>query len=418
MDRFAVFVDAGYLFAASKSYFIEHIQEDAADVRLDFQQFISVITDLSETLTGKQILRIYWYDASQDGLPTRTHEALAFMDHIKLRLGMFNGAGQQKGVDTMIVADLLTLARNRAISDAVLLSGDVDLLVGVLQAQELGVRVHLVGLEGHSQRNQSARLKWDCDTTRNLSDEDIRAFTSPLIRRQDLSSRIAASYAAAAADVPVIPVGEVDWPQVAAQITEIFTPPERARIGSLTKYAHWGARLHGKMLGICKSIIGRETLHDEQQLLREMVWKRCREAPLHPLPSIEEIANIYNAPISTDDPAPTSTTADNAPRASGLPVAALPTPPSLRERERPAASRRIPKQVVVLDAPPIRVPGNHSDEDSAAQEEERLAQERDAPQAEPQAQAAKHSAPLDAPTQDAPTETQADAQELPPRDDT
>ena len=58
-----------------------------------------------------------------------------------------NSVGEQKGVDSLIVTDMINLARNRAISDAVFVSGDEDLRVGVQQAQEFGVRVHLVGIK-------------------------------------------------------------------------------------------------------------------------------------------------------------------------------------------------------------------------------------------------------------------------------
>ena len=65
--------------------------------------------------------------------------------------------GQQKGVDSLIIMDLIELARNHAISEAVLLSGDEDLRVGVQLAQSFGVRVHLLGVEP-TRGNQSYLL--------------------------------------------------------------------------------------------------------------------------------------------------------------------------------------------------------------------------------------------------------------------
>ena len=70
---------------------------------------------------------------------------------MKLRLGQLNSEGQQKGVDSLIVTDLIELARNKAISDAVVLTGDEDIRVGVQIAQSLGVRVHLLGIGGAQQ---------------------------------------------------------------------------------------------------------------------------------------------------------------------------------------------------------------------------------------------------------------------------
>jgi hypothetical protein len=89
------------------------------------------------------------------------------MDHVKLRLGLLNSVGQQKGVDSLIVTDLIDLARNRAISDAVLLSGDEDVRVGVQVAQSLGVRIHLLGI-APSRSSQSKQLRQEADTCAEL----------------------------------------------------------------------------------------------------------------------------------------------------------------------------------------------------------------------------------------------------------
>ena len=74
---------------------------------------------------GCRLLRIYWYDGSAAGRLSTDQSALAFTDDIKLRLGQIS-AGQQKDVDSLIVTDLIELARNQAISDALLVSGDED----------------------------------------------------------------------------------------------------------------------------------------------------------------------------------------------------------------------------------------------------------------------------------------------------
>ena len=96
---------------------------------------------------GASLLRIYWYDGALGyGGPTLDQEAIANSDNVKLRLGFINGQGQQKGVDSLIVTDLINLARNHAISDAILLSGDEDVRIGVEIAQGFGVRVHVLGI--------------------------------------------------------------------------------------------------------------------------------------------------------------------------------------------------------------------------------------------------------------------------------
>ena len=73
-------------------------------------------------------------------------------------------SANEKAWNSLIVTDMIALARNRAISDAVLVSGDEDLRVGVQQAQEFGVRVYLVGIKP-SRGNQSLFLLQEADTT-------------------------------------------------------------------------------------------------------------------------------------------------------------------------------------------------------------------------------------------------------------
>ena len=75
-------------------------------------------------------------------------------------------------MDSLIVTDLVELARNRAISDAVLVSGDEDVRIGVQIAQSFGVRVHLIGIEPR-RNNQSRALMQESDTATEWSKSTI-----------------------------------------------------------------------------------------------------------------------------------------------------------------------------------------------------------------------------------------------------
>ena len=119
-------------------------------------------------------MRIYWYDGLLGARPSIEQDELARTDNVKVRLGTVT-AGQQKGVDSLIVTDLIELARNHAITDAVLLSGDEDLRIGVQIAQSFGVRVHLVGIEP-SRGNQSNLLRQEADTSGEWSRNDVKEF--------------------------------------------------------------------------------------------------------------------------------------------------------------------------------------------------------------------------------------------------
>jgi hypothetical protein len=173
MERVAVFVDAGYLFAQG-SIVLAGRKLARGEIRLDPEKVVETLASFAERVSGAGLLRVYWYDGTSSG-PSPQHITLAFLANVKLRLGFVNSVGEQKGVDSLIVTDMITLARNHAISDAVLLSGDEDLRVGVQQAQEFGVRVHLLGIEP-SRGSQSVFLLQEADSTHEWSAADLAPF--------------------------------------------------------------------------------------------------------------------------------------------------------------------------------------------------------------------------------------------------
>lgn len=97
------------------------------------------------------------------------------MADIKVRLGFVDTQGQQKGVDSLIVTDMITLARNRAMAECILLSGDEDLRVGVQQAQEYGVRVHVLGIRP-ARGSQSLFLLQEAAATHEWEASDLGSF--------------------------------------------------------------------------------------------------------------------------------------------------------------------------------------------------------------------------------------------------
>ena len=176
--RTAVFVDAGYLYSAG-SKFLSGNALPRSSVRLDLDAALKALRDAVEASSpSASLLRIYWYDGMPRTGPTAEQQALADADDVKLRLGVIAYTGRQKGVDSLIVTDLIELARNQAISDAVLLSGDEDVRIGVQIAQTYGVRVHLLGIQpsGDNQGNQSRLLRQESDTSTEWHQSDIEAF--------------------------------------------------------------------------------------------------------------------------------------------------------------------------------------------------------------------------------------------------
>lgn len=176
MQRTAVFVDAGSLFAQG-SVLLTGTRQGREFLTLDISAVVAALSDVAKRQAGLPLLRIYWYDAMRLGRPTPEQMALADAPDIKIRLGQVNAAGEQKGVDALIVTDLAELARNRAMADAILVSGDEDVRVGVLLAQEFGVRVHLIGIHP-ARSNQGRSLMQEADTTTEWDDTIVRTFLS------------------------------------------------------------------------------------------------------------------------------------------------------------------------------------------------------------------------------------------------
>ena len=102
-----------------------------------------LLSSLARERTGLPLLRCYWYEATVDGRRTAEHDALADIPGIKLRVAKMR-PGRREGVDTEIHRDLTTLARNNAISDALVVSAEEDLAQVIADVQDLGMRVTLV----------------------------------------------------------------------------------------------------------------------------------------------------------------------------------------------------------------------------------------------------------------------------------
>lgn len=161
MDRSAIFIDAGYLLAGGGRLCCgtknrRQFKCDHKRLTGDFGMWAK------EHSGGMPSLRTYWYDGAPNAVPTVEHELIAGLAYVKVRLGRIH-SGQQKGVDALIYRDLMTLARERAIARAYLLSGDEDLREGVVAAQDMGVQVVLIGIPTSQRANQSAALVREAD---------------------------------------------------------------------------------------------------------------------------------------------------------------------------------------------------------------------------------------------------------------
>ncbi|MEU3826565.1 NYN domain-containing protein [Streptomyces sp. SID486] len=185
MDRCIVLVDAGYLLGAAASLLAG--EPSRSRITVDHTALIQALRDRAESDTERPLLRIYWFDGAPDRVPQPEHRRLRVMPRVTVRLGALtrsDGRWAQKGVDAAMHAELTELARNRACSDVVLVTGDGDLLPGMMAAKEHGVAVHLWAVQAaDGDYNQSEDLVAEADERRVLD----RAWITQAVRAKELT---------------------------------------------------------------------------------------------------------------------------------------------------------------------------------------------------------------------------------------
>src|SRR5436305_3751433 len=223
LARYAVIVDVGYIYAAAGELLFNTTSR--REFRVDADKLISALTRHADSLIRGELLRVYWYDAARDRVPTIDQRVIAQMAWVKLRLGNLNARGQQKGVDAQIRADMEALARHRAITDAVLVAGDEDMVPAVEAAQAYGVRVHLWGIEPPYGTNQAERLVWESDTVEVLD----AAFVKPYFTLQPVQ--------------PVQPVTEAEPARLGTRTAAVAIVPSPAQLFGERHAPRPGARI-------------------------------------------------------------------------------------------------------------------------------------------------------------------------------
>ncbi|MGI5486010.1 NYN domain-containing protein [Microtetraspora malaysiensis] len=172
--KYAVLVDVGYLYAAAGEVLLG--AKERKEYRVAADELIQSLQKHALERIPGELLRVYWYDAARDRVPTVDQRVIAQLPWVKVRLGNLNARGQQKGVDAQIRSDLEALARHHAVSDTVLIAGDEDMVPAVEAAQAYGVRVHLWGVEPPFGTNQAERLVWESDTVEILGADFLRPY--------------------------------------------------------------------------------------------------------------------------------------------------------------------------------------------------------------------------------------------------
>lgn len=281
MKRHAIFVDAGYVFAQG-SVSILGQNSKRTQLKLNEIEIVEQLKALALSQSvGVQILRVYWYDGARNG-PTLDHLALANMQDVKLRLGSINNVGEQKEVDSLLVTDLIDLARNQSICDATVVAGDSDVRIAVQIAQSFGVRVHLVGLEP-SRVSQSPSLRQEADTVHEITRADVSKFLTVLAPApREAAPDTVAPVSNAVPTLPSLATAEAGASKDGAQKTleQLFeeaihrtlataTPENIARLAAaLAVTGGVPAEYDGPLLGTCRTLLGRDLTGSERREMR------------------------------------------------------------------------------------------------------------------------------------------------------
>jgi hypothetical protein len=269
MDRYAIFVDAGYFFAAGAQSIVgSHTTRKHISLQDPSAMFADLFDTASSIVDGLPLLRAYWYDAMAGSRPSLEQSTVANLPGVKLRLGALNSAGEQKGVDSLIVTDVIDLARNRAIADAILVTGDEDLRIAVQVAQSFGVRVHILAAGDHT-KNVSPTLQMESDSFHALN----KAWFSKhfVIQQTDvaqISTPPDASTATHGGALPALELDEAANQVIAELLKDIATEQLTALAGIVTNQKSVPPEFDGKLIAKTSALVKRKFSGEENRKIR------------------------------------------------------------------------------------------------------------------------------------------------------
>ena len=89
--RVAVFVDAGYLYAAGGAALVGSGLNRASLELVQDEAIAKLKATAAQRASGAQLLRIYWYDGALNGRRSYEQRNMAMAEDVKLRLGTVTG---------------------------------------------------------------------------------------------------------------------------------------------------------------------------------------------------------------------------------------------------------------------------------------------------------------------------------------
>ena len=180
-----------------------------------------------------------------------------------------------------MVTDMITLARNQAMAECVLLSGDEDIRVGVQQAQEYGVRVHLLGIKpARGSQSQSALLLQEADATHFWTASDLKNF---LHMQPDLPPLDSAATPEPFAGADATGLLE----DIARQVANGVAKSEvSALVNDIRATSRRPQDIDGKLLGLSRQRLGKD-LDEKQKYKLRTTFLIELEARINELPDTD-----------------------------------------------------------------------------------------------------------------------------------
>jgi hypothetical protein len=195
---------------------------------------------------------------------------------------------------------LVELARNRAVGDVVLVSGDEDVRIGVQLAQSFGVRVHLIGIKPCG-GNQSVELRQEADTCTEL---DLTILKKIISMRPVVAATLAVNkkpavaapkptVSPAPATVPITPnaivnpSGTVPTASLEDVVDAALSEMTPTEIKGTVAYMAANSNnvpneLDGKVLARCKAKLGQYLDDETRKKVRKYLRQRVKDAARSP----------------------------------------------------------------------------------------------------------------------------------------
>jgi uncharacterized LabA/DUF88 family protein len=173
VDRCALFVDAGYVL--TDGAMAVHGTRRRESVSWDYAGLLQLFGNLAMERTRLPLLRCYWYEATVEGRRSADHDTLADLPGVKLRVAKMR-PGRREGVEGEIHRDLTTLARNKAVSDVMVVSAEEDLAPVIADVQDMGMRVTLLHIATEGNGTIPRALRQECDDLVEISAAHLRPY--------------------------------------------------------------------------------------------------------------------------------------------------------------------------------------------------------------------------------------------------